>query len=215
MTNHPDTAPQGTRAELIAAGLNLFGRKGFAATSTRALAAAANTNVASIAYHFGSKDGLRRACGEEVARRVGGVLAQAGTDMPATPASAAMRIEQMLRRMVLFLAGSYDADDIVGFMLREIGEDGPVLDDVYSTMIEPMHRRFCALWAIATGREAESEATRLVVFSVIGQVLYFRIGRPIVERRLGWSALGPAEAARIGDLLAANLHAILDRERTQ
>ena len=56
-----DSSPSGTRADLIAAGLHLFGHDGFAATSTRALAARAGTNVASIAYHFGSKAGLVRA----------------------------------------------------------------------------------------------------------------------------------------------------------
>jgi hypothetical protein len=80
-------------------------------------------------------------------------------------------------------------------------------------MIEPMHRRFCALWAIATGQEAESETTKLTVFSLIGQVLYFRIGRPIVARRLGWDDPGAAEASQIADLLAANLKSILERER--
>ena len=213
--NTEEPLPEGTRADLIATGLRLFGKKGFSATSTREIVAEAGTNVASIAYHFGGKDGLRRACGEEVARRIGGVLSQAGTDLPDTPEAAAQRMEQMLRMMVMFLAGAHEADDIVAFMLREVGEDGPVLDAIYTAMIEPMHRRLCALWSIATGRDAESETTRLVVFSVVGQVLYFRVGRPIVQRRLGWSALGAAEAERVADVVAANLHAILERERTR
>ncbi len=211
----PDTPlpPEGTAAQLIAAGLKLFGRKGFAATSTREIAAEAATNVASIAYHFGGKDGLRRACGVEVARRMQGVI---GAAAPSAPHSAEVAIKQMeaiLRAMVAFIAGSRDSDDLIAFMLREVGENGPVLDAVYGTMIDPMHRHFCALWAAATGQEAESEATRLRVFSLIGQILYFRVGRPIVERRMGWEALGPAEATRIADVLAANLHSLIARER--
>lgn len=211
----PDTPkpPDGTAAQLIAAGLKLFGRKGFAATSTREIAAEAGTNVASIAYHFGGKDGLRRACGAEVARRVGSVLGDTAPTPPQSADAAARQMEAILRAMVAFIAGSRDSDDLTAFMLREVGENGPVLDAVYGTMIEPMHRRFCALWAAATGREAESETTRLLVFSLIGQVLYFRVGRPIVTRRMGWGTLGPAEAARVADILAANLHSILARER--
>lgn len=211
----PDTPkpPDGTAAQLIAAGLKLFGRKGFAATSTREIAAEAGTNVASIAYHFGGKDGLRRACGAEVARRVGSVLGDTAPTPPQSADAAARQMEAMLRAMVAFVAGSRDSDDLTAFMLREVGENGPVLDAVYGTMIEPMHRRFCALWAAATGREAESETTRLIVFSLIGQVLYFRVGRPIVTRRMGWGTLGPVEAARVADILAANLHSILARER--
>ncbi|MEZ5777597.1 MAG: CerR family C-terminal domain-containing protein [Paracoccaceae bacterium] len=206
-------AAEGTAAELIAAALRLFGKKGFAATSTREIAAAAETNVASIAYHFGGKEGLRRACGEEFVRRIGSVVASAGQNMPDTPEAAQRQMEVILRAMVGFLVGSREADDLAAFMLREVGHDGPVLDTVYGAMFDPLLRRFSALWAASTGKEAESESTRLLVFSLIGQVLYFRIARPIVERRMEWSTLGPAEAARIADLLAANLHSLVQRER--
>ncbi|MBN9445309.1 MAG: TetR family transcriptional regulator, partial [Bosea sp.] len=49
---------EGTRQALIRAGLDLFGRNGFDATSTREIAQAAGVNSAGIAYHFGGKDGL-------------------------------------------------------------------------------------------------------------------------------------------------------------
>lgn len=212
MTDAPKV-PTGTAADLIAAGLKLFGQKGFAATSTREIAAEAQANIASIAYHFGSKDGLRRACGTEVARRLDTVLNTRALPQPDTQEHAAMQMETILRALACFVVGSRDAEPLIPFMLREVGEDGPVLDSVYSKMIEPMHRRFCALWAIATGQAAESEATKLAVFSMIGQVLYFRIGRPIVARRLGWTDPGAAEANRIADLLVANLRSTLERER--
>ncbi|MDI3338163.1 CerR family C-terminal domain-containing protein [Defluviimonas aestuarii] len=212
MTNLPK-APEGTAADLIAAGLKLFGQKGFAATSTRELAAEAQANIASIAYHFGSKDGLRQACGAEVARRIGAVLNASALPQPDTPETAELQMEMILRAMARFVIASREAEPLIPFMLREVGEGGPVLDTVYAAMIEPMHRRFCALWAIATGQEAESEITKLTVFSLIGQVLYFRIGRPIVARRLGWNDPGVAEASQIADLLAANLKSILERER--
>lgn len=44
-----------TRARLLRAALQLFSEKGFAQTSVRAIAEAAGTNVAAIAYHFGDK----------------------------------------------------------------------------------------------------------------------------------------------------------------
>ena len=44
-----------TRARLLRAALQLFSEKGFAQTSVRAIAQAAGTNVAAIAYHFGDK----------------------------------------------------------------------------------------------------------------------------------------------------------------
>ena len=210
---NPIQTPKGTAADLIAAGLLLFGRQGFAATSTRALAAQAGTNIASIAYHFGSKEGLRRACGEEVARRIGAALSGV-TALPATtPEAARAQLELILRRMAVFVTTSRAAEPLLPFMLREVAEAGPVLDAVYSALFEPLHRRLCALWAAATGKEAESARTRIVVFSLIGQVLYFRIGRPIVMRRMGWTGFGADEAEMLAEILVANLHALLDRER--
>ena len=56
----------GTREALIRAGLDLFGRHGFEASSIREIAQAAGVNSAGIAYHFGGKDGLRQACAEAI-----------------------------------------------------------------------------------------------------------------------------------------------------
>src|SRR5688572_3722264 len=57
---------EGTRRALIRAGLDLFGRHGFEASSIRQIAQAAAVNSAGIAYHFGGKEGLRRACAEAI-----------------------------------------------------------------------------------------------------------------------------------------------------
>jgi AcrR family transcriptional regulator len=208
----PSTAPEGTQAALIAAGLHLFGRHGFAGTSTRDIAARAGTNVASIAYHFGGKEGLRLACAREVVRRLGTVIS-APDAQALSPDAARRQLEMTLRALVLFLTTAEDSADLVAFMLREVGENGPALAEIYATLIEPRHRAVCALWAAATGQEAESEDVRLSVFAFLGQAIYFRIARPIVERRLGWGRVGPEEAGRIADRLVLNLRAQLS-ERT-
>lgn len=209
--------PEGTAADLIAAGLKLFGQKGFAATSTREIAAEAGANIASIAYHFGSKDGLRLACGQEVRRRIGGTVAavlEGPADAPPpSPDAAMMQLEAAIRAMTAFLLTQRAAEDVVPFMLREVAENGATLDMLYDVMIVPAHGRFCALWAAATGNAPDSERTRLMVFSAIGQILYFRIGRPIVERRLGWTEWGAERARQIADVIVSNVRAMIERER--
>lgn len=52
---------QQARLRLLDAGLSLFAAKGFAETSTREIAQAAQVNVAAISYYFGDKEGLYRA----------------------------------------------------------------------------------------------------------------------------------------------------------
>lgn len=205
-----DSIPAGTRAELIAAGLRLFGRDGFSATSTRALAAEAGTNVASIAYHFGGKDGLRLACGEEILRRISAVAGAASDPPDLPPAMAAELLEKMLRAMVAFVTRAPGAADAVGFILREIAEEGPALELIYDRFFAPKHRELCRLMAMATDGKAESEDIKLLVFSMLGQAIYFRVGQPVICRRMGWQDYSEAESHAIADRLAANLRAILE-----
>lgn len=203
------SGPEATRAALIDAGLDLFGRLGFAATSTRAVAKAAGANVAAISYHFGSKEGLHAACGAEVARRLGATAARIPDTDPPTPSAAAQVLESAVRLMAGFLLSDPAARPVLPFMLRTINEGGPVLDAIYDTLFDPLHRRICRLWGIATGRDPESEAVRVAVFSMLGQALYFRIGERVVLRRLDWPAYTPETAALVTETLVGNLRAAL------
>jgi len=210
------TGPEGTRLALIEAGLGLFGAKGYAATSIRQLAAEAGANVAAIAYHFGGKAGLRQACAEAFVARVAARLAPPPDHPAASPDPAAARaaLHAVLGRMVEFLLSGPAAARMVPFVLREIAEDGEATALIYARLIEPTHRRLCALWSTATGQEAEAEAVRLAVFAMLGQALYFRIGAPVVRRRMGWEmpggGFGPAEVQAVRAVLAAHLDAMLD-----
>ncbi len=212
-TDYAQSSPQGTRLALIEAGILLFGRQSFAATSTRQLAALAHTNIGSIAYHFGGKDGLRQACAEEFVRRLGAVVASVPEVDDQSPESARQRLRAILRGMVAFMIGGQQAEGMVTFMLRELAEGSPAVDIVYQRMIEPTHRKLCILWGTTTGADPEGESVRLQVFSLVGQVMYFRIGATIVTRRMGWSEMGQAEAASITETLLGNLDAMLGNQR--
>jgi AcrR family transcriptional regulator len=208
----PTPSSEQTRLALIRAGLRLFGEKGFAGTSTRELAAMAGANIGSIAYHFGGKEGLRMACAEfivDTAQRLAKkalapVRAAPDQDMP-----AADRLHFALEEIVSFMVANPEASDIVQFILREVAHPTAALDTIYNGFFEPTHKRLCLLWAEATGEEAESEAVKITVFTLIGQILYFRIGRPAVTRRLGWDGIGAREAARVTSVVQSNLAAIL------
>lgn len=60
-----------TRARLLEGALRLFSERGFARTSTRALAEAAGANLAAIRYYFGDKAGLYRATFHELCNNCG------------------------------------------------------------------------------------------------------------------------------------------------
>ena len=206
---------EATRAALILAALKLFGANGFEGTSTRQIAAQARANIGSIAYHFGGKEGLRIAAADHIVETIQTIAGQALGAMDAegdaadTPQEARDRLFAALERMVTFIVASPEAGEIVQFVLRELSHPTPALDRIYDGVFEPTHRRLCLLWERATGEPAESEATRLTVFTLIGQVVYFRIGREAVMRRMGWSNIGNAEAAKVAAVAAGNLDAIL------
>jgi AcrR family transcriptional regulator len=202
-----------TRISLIQAALRQFGRDGFAAASTRSIAAEAGTNISSIAYHFGGKDGLRLACADFVAARVGQITrVLPGSPIQPAPAGARHILRRLLRRMVLFLTAPA-AEPLVAFLLRELAQpNSPVPDRLYHTLIESRHRSLCLIWSAATGRPAESDDVKLAVFSVVGQAAYFRLAAPVVQRRMDWNGYPPAATRAIARRLLFNLDAILEAE---
>lgn len=204
-----------TQDALISAAIRLFGQQGFDGTSIREIAAASGTNSASIAYHFGSKEGLRLACAKSIAGRVqdriGPVM---GAMAPAPdPDLAAQIIKQIVATMTRFMLTQKEAEDIAPFILREVSQPSEALGTIYTMAFEPVHRQLCRLWAAAAGGDAESEQTRLEVFAAIGQLLYFRIAREIVLRRMDWPAMTVEEADRIAEIITANIQALLDARR--
>lgn len=212
MIEIPDKPPEGAQKALIEAGLLLFGQKGFDATSTRELAAKAGVNLALIAYHFGGKDGLRRAVVGEVARRLMAVAGAPRSSAGLTPAAALRRLQTILRGVAAFIGSAPEAGPMVNFALTELGRGGAATELIHDCFIGPKHAELSELWAIASGADPDSETVKLSVFAMIGQVLYFRLGREIVMRRMGWPSIGPAEAGRIGDVIAENLRLLTQGE---
>lgn len=215
MTDSGDTTDldfSGTRGDLARAALHLFGRYGYAGTSTRAIAQRAGTNVASIAYHFGGKAGLRAACVDFVAQNMAQNFARFDDQpLPATPAEARAALHEVLRAFVGLMVGVPQSQDIVAFITRELSDPGDATERLFTTIFLPRHTRICALWAVATGAPPESDTVKLAVFGLIGQVVYFRLAQPLVMRRMGWDSLGPDQIAQITRQLTDTLDQSLER----
>ena len=92
-------AEDGTHDRILRTAERLFAQRGFNGVSVRDLAAAAHVNIASIGYHFGSKEGLlsavyRRHCEPMIAERLRGL--EAALRLPAKQRVAAL-IEAFIR----------------------------------------------------------------------------------------------------------------------
>lgn len=210
MKTTPDS-DAGTREALIRAGLDLFGRHGFEASSIREIAQAAGVNSAGIAYHFGGKDGLRQACAEAVVATMKQRIYGAASAMPPldglAPGVAVELLLGIIGRVTAFAAQAPESETIARFVVREMMEPTAAFEVLYEGLVGPVHGQVCRLWAAAAGMEPEAEATKLAVFATIGQVLYFRLARPAVMRRMGWSAIDQEQSEAIAGVIRANVRA--------
>ncbi len=203
-----------TRTALIEAGLDLFGRRGFDAVSVRDLAAASGANIAAVSYHFGGKLGLRRACAQTVADRMAEALGTIDLpDVALPPGMAQDLLEDMVAGAIRALVTGPGSAPAVAFVLREVLPDPALTDIIYQALFLRVHRRMCALWAMATGADPDAPVTLLRMFTLLGQIAYFRVGQPVVLRRLGWDGIAEAEAEAIRRAVTLNLRAMIAAER--
>jgi AcrR family transcriptional regulator len=200
-----------TRTALIHAGLKLFGRQGFDGTSTRQIAALAKANIGSIAYHFGGKEGLHAACADFIVETIQKIARPVVADAAAAadPDAAAAGLTAAMERMVSFFVATPEAGEIAQFVMRELSQPSAALERLYQGVLEPLHEQLCRAWAAATGEDAGSERTRITVFTLIGQVVYFRIAREVVLKRMGWTEVGPGQARAIAAVAIDNMNAAL------
>jgi len=193
-----------TRQRLIEAGLDIFGRVGFEAASTRVLAEAAGANLAAIKYHFGGKRGLYLAVARHIADLVGrnvGPAAQRAREVLAAgsldAATASLLLEEVIVLAARNIVANPDAARWARFVLREQFEPTEAFDIIYSHIMGRMHGTVTAIVAIVLGLDPESEEAKLEAFALVGQVLVFRVARAAVLRRMQWTDVGPLEAEAI------------------
>ena len=220
----PDGAPargaaEETKRRLLDAALDAYGRYGFDGASTRDIAKRAGVNLAAIPYHFGGKEGLQVAVArhivEEITSRLGAVVAEADRMLErgaVRPAQARAMLHAVLDNGAVMLLGHPEAARWAPFIIREQMQPSPAFDALYDGFMGRAHIVATRLFAITTGRDAADPETITRTFALFGQLVIFRMGRAIVERRLGWTGYGPGEIALVTAMLHDNLDAILDAE---
>jgi AcrR family transcriptional regulator len=195
-----------TRQKLILAALDLFGRIGFEATSTRAIAEAAGANIGSIKYHFGGKEGLYAAVAEYIAEELSGTIqpivaeARARPGEP-TPDTARDVLIAILLGFNHLMVANPQTEGWARFIMREQMAPSAAFDILYEGAMGRAHGFMTELVAKITGDPPDSPAARLTAFTMIGQVLIFRVARAAVLRRMGWQRIGRSEEVLIKDML--------------
>lgn len=178
-----------TRARIRDAAIVAFGRQGFAAMTVRGIAAEVGVSPALVLHHFGSKDGLRRACDEFITDFANDKIDQlAADDSPATVIGMLDRTEEYAP---------------IGLYLRRAMLDGgEFAERMFAAVVADTKRYLTfetANGKIVPSDDDDNRAVALVVFSLglqllarliappgtpdeqLGQQLIDRLGLPILE----------------------------------
>jgi TetR/AcrR family transcriptional regulator, regulator of cefoperazone and chloramphenicol sensitivity len=170
-----------TKDRLIEAAGEEFASKGYESARIRTICDRAGANVAAVNYHFGDKEQLYV---ETVlhAHRCGLDTPDADAAMPAAPADQLRCFVHHFLNHVLAI--SYPEDWRHRLMLREMLHPTSASDVLIREAIRPKFeclqgilRQFCP--------DADERKLNALAFSVIGQCLHYRMGRPIAERLIG------------------------------
>ena len=219
--NNETTPTRGdaTREALIRAAVEIFGRDGFNATGTRALAEAAGVNQALIAYHFGGKAGLYLAALEHIVgrvrERIDPLLAAINAQLDgASPESCLAMLLQLLDGFVVLLT-SEESGTWARLILKEQQDPSEGFDVLYDGVMSRVIGIATRLIGRIRNIDPDSDAANLLGFTIFGQVLVFRTGRATVERRTGWQQFTEHEIAAVQSQIHRNVTAILMQENTE
>jgi AcrR family transcriptional regulator len=219
MSPAKSSAPRGdeTREALLAAAIEVFGRDGFHAASTRAIASAAGANQALIGYHFGGKQGLYLAAFESITAQVQQrMLPQIESLSPRIQALQENSIDSrrecvacihQLFSAMLDVMGHDDSAPWVRLIMREQLDPHEAISILYEGIFGQMLGLLTHLVALADGLDEASETAKLRALMLLGHNLVFLIARGTTQIQMGWTELGDRELAAIKQQLLFQLQA--------
>ena len=192
------------RRQLIEAGLEVFGLYSFEGATTRMLADRAGVNLAAIPYYFGGKEGLYRAVIEHVATRIGEHMRPVAAEVMAAlrrpdvpPAELLDHLNALLDRFAQLLVGSDEPEAWARIIIREQTHPTEAFDALYEGRMRHFHTLICELVGRLLGRPADDPEVLIRAFTLMGQVLIFRVAREAVLRRLGTQHLDDTQVDAI------------------
>ncbi|MGD9646306.1 MAG: CerR family C-terminal domain-containing protein [Pirellulales bacterium] len=165
------------RSRILQAAGPVFAEKGFQAATVREICQAAEVNLAAINYYFGDKERLYI----ETVKRAQQLLVER-VPMPSWAAgtSAADRLATFIETMLTRMLEEHQAPWQSRLMMREILDPSGACQELVEEYFRP---QFLVLLNILRELAAEDVADyelEQLAFSVVGQCVYYRVGRAIV-----------------------------------
>jgi len=195
MAHLHETLTSETRTRLLEAAGEVFAEFGFRAATIRDICGRAGANVAAVNYHFRDKESLY----EEVLR----YAHQCASDRYRDSAAPNMAAEERLRLHILnFMRRILDAGRPAWhgkLMAREMVEPTAALDRIVDESIRPQSLRLGGIIRELLGDQADERLVQNVIFSVVGQCMFYRNCQAVIVRLdSGWT-IGPDEIEAISE----------------
>jgi AcrR family transcriptional regulator len=167
-----------SRERLLLAAMRLFAEQGFARTSTREIALAAGTNIASISYYFGDKAGLYRAAFQQP------------TPHPKHDIEAFTRESNTLRESLQAFYGMLLAPlkqgDLARLCMRlwfrEMLEPTGVWTEEIDNGIKPAHAGLTAVLCRHLGLQQPDDDVARLAFCVVGLAVQVMVTRDVIDQ---------------------------------
>jgi len=195
---------QQTRDRLLEEALRLFAQKGPDAVGTRELAGAAGTNIASIAFHFGGKEGLYSAVIEGVAGELAAIHHKAlVAASEATGEDARTRACRVMAGLVTALLTSNRSQWMSLLLQREFIAPTPSFEKIYDRAIAPTLTAISRLVGEATGRDDRSLDNKVLAYAFFIMASAFARNKITFLRFTGLPEYTDQVVAAISRVLAA------------
>jgi AcrR family transcriptional regulator len=166
-----------TRARIIEAAGQLFAEHGYADTTSKAICERAETNIAAVNYHFGSRDGLYQALLEEVHRRVVGLdfLKDLAEGSLAPEEKLGVLLEELLPLIVTGQGWP------VRLWARELLSPSPLLPRIMRGQIMPKFMVLMKIVSEVTGIDLDDPALPRCILNIMAPCMLLLLARRDLE----------------------------------
>lgn len=196
----PQGAPD-TREACLEAAERLFATQGFAATGLRQIGAASGVTIATLIYHFGSK--------EKLYGKVLGRIADSITPYMPAPEGFEADLDGVVAMVERFLDWSLDHGDYSALLLRELMENPSRAAKARRWYLLPLMEAYAA--AIRAGQEAGRFGPcdpEMFGFYVTGAITHFQASTVTIQQMLAVGSRGEV-IDRFRATLRANVRTML------
>ena len=175
MPSHTEDA---ARDRLLAAAGEVFAEEGYESATIRGICTRAGANVAAVNYHFRDKLGLYTA----VVRQLMEPPDAEGPVPSSVPPEEALRafISAMVRRLCLDTDGRSHRS--LRIMVHEMARPSAGLEVMVGQLVQPRYNVLRGIISGIINLPPDHDIVRLSAHSIIGQIVHYVHGRPVLVR---------------------------------